>query len=74
LGQRLWKNIGGAIEPGGTDRLIADFSVPSEVKTIEVYSHVQSTQRRSVDKWGWTLNTMHELKGDNDASNITTKS
>ena len=66
LGRRCWHRLDGEVEPSGTAHLIADFTAPSTVRTVEVYSHVESRKRVNNNMWDWTLTTLHETQGDSN--------
>jgi len=65
LFQREWKDEDDKIEiePGECDHLIADFIIPIEIKTIQIYCYVNNPKKKRI---GWPIETIYHIQEKED--------
>ena len=55
-----WRKGDFEIEPGESDALHADFVIPSEVETVQLYGFVRNPKKKN-EGVGWTVTTLHSF-------------
>jgi hypothetical protein len=53
-----WADKDLEIEPGENDEVAADFVIPNDAKTIEVYSYFENAQKKQERPVGWSVTNL----------------